>query len=57
MISAEQEKLLQDGFTRDQIDEINAGVKAGLNTALYAHKDFLPVQMHQIRLALWITRI
>ncbi len=52
MISAEQEKLLQDGFTRDQIDEINAGVKAGLNTALYAHRDFLPVQMHQIRLGL-----
>lgn len=52
MISAEQKKLLQDGFTRDQIDEINAGVKAGLNTALYAHRDFLSVQMHQIRLGL-----
>ncbi len=52
MTSAERENFLKAGFTPDQIDEMEAGINAGLNVSIYARKDFLSAQMHQIRLGL-----
>ena len=45
----EKDKLLELGYTQDQIDEISQGEKAGLDVSVYADKDFLAIQMHQIR--------
>ena len=39
-------------FTRDQIAEIEAGLKAGLDVSVYAKKEFLSIQMRQIRLGM-----
>ncbi|MBQ2803765.1 MAG: DUF342 domain-containing protein [Lachnospiraceae bacterium] len=52
MTSAEREKFLNTGFTKEQIQEIDEGLQAGLNVSAYANKDFLPIQMRQIRLGL-----
>lgn len=47
-----QEKLKESGFTFDQIAEIEEGLDAGLDVALYAQKDFYAIQMRQIRLGM-----
>uniref|UniRef100_UPI0040566C7F DUF342 domain-containing protein n=1 Tax=Acetatifactor sp. TaxID=1872090 RepID=UPI0040566C7F len=52
MTSTEREQFLRAGFTADQIEEIDAGIKEGLNVSIYARKDFLSPQMNQIRLGM-----
>jgi len=52
MTSKEKEYFLNVGFTNEQIEEISKGKEAGIKTALYANKSFLPIQMRQIRLGL-----
>lgn len=39
-------------FTKNQLDEIQKGIDAGIDVTLYAKKDFLAIQMQQIRLGL-----
>lgn len=39
-------------FDADQKQEIDAGIKAGLDVSCYAKKEFMAIQMHQIRLGL-----
>ena len=39
-------------FDKDQINEINLGVSAGVDTSVYADKKYLAIQMRQIRLGL-----
>ncbi len=49
----EQEKTLREqGFTHDQIAEIVEGGKEQVDTSVYAKKEFLAIQMRQIRLGL-----
>lgn len=45
-------RLTNNGFTFDQIAEIEAGAQAGIDVSLYADKDFLAIQMKQIRYGL-----
>ena len=45
-------RLGENGFTSDQISEIAAGAQAGVDVSAYADKDFLAIQMRQIRLGL-----
>lgn len=52
MTSKEKEYFLNVGFTKEQIEEIAKGKEAGVQTALYANKNFLPIQMRQIRIGL-----
>lgn len=52
MILSERERFLNAGFTKEQIEEIDAGRKEGLDVSVYANKKFLPIQMRQIRLGL-----
>lgn len=52
MTLAERENFYKAGFTKDQVHEIEEGIKAGVNTSVYASKDFMSVQMRQIRLGL-----
>ncbi len=52
MTSAEKENFLKAGFTTDQMEEIEAGIDAGLHVSVYARKEFLSAQMHQIRMGL-----
>ena len=40
---------IHEGFTPDQISEIEEGMKAGIDVSVYARKDFLAMQMRQIR--------
>lgn len=47
-----REKYQKEGFSPDQIDEIEIGIQKGLKVAHYAKKEFLAIQMHQIRLGL-----
>ena len=48
----ENEKKLTVDFEKDQINEINLGVSAGIDTSVYADKKYLAIQMRQIRLGL-----
>jgi len=52
MTAKEQEYFLSVGFTKEQVEEIAKGKEAGIQTAFYANKVFLPIQMRQIRLGL-----
>lgn len=52
MTATERQQFLNAGFTTDQIDEIEEGLKERLNVSIYANKDFLSIQMRQIRLGL-----
>lgn len=52
MIAKEREKLLQTGFTSDQIDEITEGLQAGLDVSVYEDTGFFAIQMRQIRLGM-----
>lgn len=47
-----KEQLGGTDFTKDQMNEISAGIDAGLAVAVYAKKEFLAIQMHQIRLGM-----
>lgn len=48
----EKEKNRNTDFEKDQINEINLGVAAGIDTSVYADKKYLAIQMRQIRLGL-----
>lgn len=52
MVLKAQEKLLQAGFTPDQISEITEGLQAGMDVSVYADKELFAIQMRQIRLGL-----
>jgi len=52
MTTKEIAYFLSAGFSKEQIDEIIEGKKAGVATAVYANKKYLPIQMRQIRLGL-----
>lgn len=43
-------QLINSGFTQDQIEEIKTGFDEGLDITAYADKEFLAIQMRQIRL-------
>lgn len=45
-------QLAENGFTADQIAEIEAGARAGVDITKYADKKFLAIQMKQIRYGL-----
>lgn len=47
-----REKYQKEGFSPDQIDEIEIGLQKGLKVSYYAKKEFMAIQMHQIRLGL-----
>ena len=47
-----RKKYEAEGFSKDQIDEIEIGIQKGLKISYYAKKEFLAIQMHQIRLGL-----
>lgn len=47
-----RKKYEEEGFSKDQIDEIEIGIQKGLKISYYAKKEFLAIQMHQIRLGL-----
>lgn len=40
---------IKEGFTPDQISEIDEGMEAGIDVSVYARKDFFAMQMRQIR--------
>lgn len=48
----EKKAYLDNGYSLNQISEIEAGLEAGLDISIYDNKDFFSVQMHQIRLGL-----
>lgn len=48
----EKNNTINIDFEKDQINEINLGVAAGIDTSVYADKKYLAIQMHQIRLGL-----
>ena len=50
MTKEEQKFYLDSGFTQDQINEIQEGLELGLDTSVYAKKEFFAIQMRQIRL-------
>ena len=50
MTKEEQDYYLDAGFTLDQINEIQEGLEQGLDTSVYARKEFFAIQMRQIRL-------
>lgn len=43
------EQLKEEGFTQDQIAEIEKGLESGIDVSIYAKKEFLAIQMRQIR--------
>ena len=47
-----RKKYEEEGFLKDQIDEIEIGIQKGLNVTYYAKKEFLAIQMRQMRLGL-----
>lgn len=44
-----REKLMLEGFTVDQIDEIIKGQEEGIDVSIYARKEYFALQMRQIR--------
>ena len=52
MSSQDRKDLLLQGFTPDQIYEIEEGIAAGLDIVAFERKEFLAIQMRQIRLGL-----
>ena len=48
----ENEKNLNVDFEKDQLNEINLGISAGIDTSVYADKKYLAIQMRQIRVGL-----
>lgn len=51
-IKARETELLMEGFERDQINEIEEGIRAGIDTSIYSRKEYYALQMHQIRLGM-----
>jgi len=51
-IKTRETELLTEGFERDQINEIEEGIRAGIDTSIYSKKEYFALQMHQIRLGL-----
>jgi uncharacterized protein (DUF342 family) len=47
-----KEELQSQGFAPDQINEIEEGIRDGLDVSIYAHKEYLAIQMRQIRFGL-----
>ena len=45
-------QLANQGFTLDQIAEIEAGAEAGVDISVYTDTELLAIQMRQIRLGL-----
>lgn len=45
-------RLEMKEFTNDQIREIQEGIEEGLDVTVYAKKEFLAIQMQQIRMGL-----
>ncbi|MCR5789529.1 MAG: FapA family protein [Lachnospiraceae bacterium] len=52
MTVQEKLRLMKDGFTKEQVNEIQLGEEAYLDTSYYARKEFLPLQMKEIRLGM-----
>ena len=52
MTKEERDYYLGAGFTQDQISEIQEGLELGLDTSVYAKKEFFAIQMRQIRLGM-----
>ena len=48
----EEERMMNVDFEKDQLNEINLGISAGVDTSVYADKKYLAIQMRQIRLGL-----
>ena len=46
------DKLKSEGYSKDQIYEIEEGLKAGLDVSRYADKELFATQMRQIRFGL-----
>lgn len=49
---SDQEKLLAQGFSADQIREIEEGRESGLDVSIYAKKEYMAIQMRQIRMGM-----
>ena len=49
MTAAERENFVRMGFSQEQIEEIEEGRKAGIDTSIYEKKEFMAIQMCQIR--------
>lgn len=48
----EEEMLVKQGFSADQIREIKEGQEAGLDVSVYAKKEYMAIQMRQIRMGM-----
>lgn len=47
-----KKELLQEGYSYDQLDEIEAGMDSGVDVSIYRKKEFFALQMREIRLGL-----
>lgn len=52
MTATIEERLQLSGFSPDQIQEIQEGIRENLDITYYANKNYMSIQMHQIRLGL-----
>lgn len=52
ILNAEERQLLEEGYTLDQITEIQAGKQKELDVSIYADKKYVAIQMRQIRYGL-----
>ncbi len=52
MTRQEQQQYLNNGFTKDQVEEIKLGLEEGLDIEPYEDKGFFALQMREIRLGL-----
>lgn len=48
----DERQLYREGYNKDQVNEIVDGQMAGVDVSIYAKKNFLAIQMRQIRLGL-----
>lgn len=48
----ERAKILTAEYEKDQLNEIQLGIEAGIDTSIYEDKRYLAIQMRQIRLGL-----
>lgn len=51
-MSGSVSKFNINDFTKNQLEEIQKGLEQKLNVSVYAKKEFLAIQMQQIRLGL-----
>jgi uncharacterized protein (DUF342 family) len=52
MTKEQQQSLISEGYSQDQVEEIREGLDAGLDVSSYMNKNFYAIQMRQIRLGL-----